>query len=122
MPNKEFPVLPLGQTTPVSLLEANVQSFSNGVTCALWFVAALIFLRFYRKSHDRLFMFFAASFAILSFNRIAFLLSSAPDENRTHLYVVRLIAFTVILVGIIDKNRSHRGPVAPPAPPSSRQG
>lgn len=93
--------------------------FSMGATCVLLLVAALIFTRFYRKSHDRLFLFFAAAFAILGVNRFFFLVIDTQDEASTILYVVRLAAFALILYAIIDKNRSPRLPGPPPPPPPS---
>jgi peptidoglycan/LPS O-acetylase OafA/YrhL len=91
--------------TPSPSVWQNLHNFSMGVTCALLLVAALIFLRFYRKSGDRLFLFFSAAFAILGVNRMFFVLVDAPDESRTVLYAVRLLAFALILFAIIDKNR-----------------
>ena len=66
---------------------------------------ALFFLRFYVKTKDRLFAFFAAAFAVLSVNQIAFLYVDPRSETRSYLYFVRLLAFCLILAGILDKNR-----------------
>jgi uncharacterized membrane protein len=63
------------------------------------------FIRFWRKSRDRLFLFFATAFLLLGVNWAALSFSS-KDEPNTELYVVRLIAFVVIVIGIFDKNRS----------------
>jgi len=94
----------------IGTLLDNLHYFSMGATCVLLLVAALYFLRFYRKSGDRLFVFFSAAFAILGVNRFFFLIIDAPDEARTVLYVVRLLAFLLILYAIIDKNRAPRTP------------
>ena len=48
---------------------------------------------------------FSAAFVILAIQRLALALSAAPMEDRTLLYVLRLIAFGVIAFAIIDKNR-----------------
>ena len=74
------------------------------VTCCV--VAAAFFLRFWRKTRDRLFAMFAGAFLLLAANWVALGFTRA-DEIRTALYVVRLVAFVVILVAIIDKNRSR---------------
>jgi uncharacterized membrane protein YcjF (UPF0283 family) len=74
------------------------------VTCCV--VAATFFLRFWRKTRDRLFALFAAAFFLLAVNWVA-LAFTRRDEMRTALYVVRLLAFVVILVAIADKNRSR---------------
>ena len=65
----------------------------------------LFFLRFYRKTRDRLFAIFAIAFWVLCLNWLALAFINA-DEVRTLLYIVRLAAFLFILYGIVDKNRA----------------
>jgi len=67
--------------------------------------AGLFFLRFWRDSRDRLFLVFALAFFVLSLNWLA--LVAAPVATGTHhfAYVIRLVAFVLLLVGIVDKNR-----------------
>jgi membrane protein CcdC involved in cytochrome C biogenesis len=68
-------------------------------------VAALFFLRFFRDTGDRLFAIFAAAFLLLAITRVGLALSSEHTESQTHWYWVRLAAFVLILIAIIDKNR-----------------
>ena len=74
-------------------------------------VCALFFLRFWRQTHDRLFLVFALAFGLLGLQRLALALTEPLDEWRTGLYVVRLLAFLLILGAIVDKNRrpAHHG-------------
>lgn len=72
-------------------------------------IAGLFFLRFWRKTRDRLFAVFALAFWLLALNW-ALLAFTAQDEVRPALYAIRLLAFVLILVGIIDKNRAARRP------------
>jgi len=51
---------------------------------------------------------------VLGVNRIALTFVQQTDESRTFLYVVRLIAFLIILVAIVDKNRARSAPRHPP--------
>ena len=76
------------------------------ITCCL--MIGLFFCRFYVRTHDRLLLIFAIAFWLLGLNWLvlAFL---HDDEIRTLLYVVRLGAFVLILVGILDKNRQTSG-------------
>lgn len=67
----------------------------------------LFFLRFWKKTHDRLFIMFAIAFWVLGVNWLALTLTPWEDESRTALYVIRLIAFILILIAIIDKNRAR---------------
>lgn len=79
--------------------------FVAGTLVMGYVVAAMFFGRFWRESRDRLFLFFAAGFALLAIQRatlaVAYLL---PVPLTTH-YLLRLAAFVVILAGILDKNR-----------------
>jgi len=72
------------------------------------FVIGTIFLRYWRQGRDRFFLLFAASFFVEGVNRVVQALSEAPNEGNLTRYGVRLVAFTLILAAIIDKNRSRR--------------
>ncbi|HEY4640808.1 MAG TPA: DUF5985 family protein [Thermoanaerobaculia bacterium] len=76
--------------------------FLSGVLTMGYLVAALFFLRFWRQTRDRLFGWFAAAFFILALHRV--FVVSMPDSELG--YVVRLLAFVVILAAIWDKNRA----------------
>ncbi len=71
-------------------------------------VAGLFFLRFWRDTRDRLFLFFASSFLIEGLNRAALALSSDPNEGRPFFYFVRFLSFVLILVAIVQKNMGKR--------------
>ena len=67
---------------------------------------ALFFLRFWKNTRDRFFLYFALSFALEAVNRILlFLVSSLHTENTPLFYLIRLTAYTLILVAILEKNR-----------------
>jgi hypothetical protein len=68
-------------------------------------IAALFFLRFWRDTGDRLFAMFALAFLLLGFTRLGLALSPEELEGHTHWYWARLVAFLLILVAIVDKNR-----------------
>lgn len=68
-------------------------------------VAALFFLRFWRDTGDRLFAIFSIAFLLLAITRVGLALSSEPTEGQTHWYWVRLAAFVLIFLAIVDKNR-----------------
>jgi hypothetical protein len=73
-------------------------------------VAGLFFLRFWRETHDRLFLIFAGAFWLLAAQRLALAFSRDMVEDDTGLYLVRLFAFLLILGAIVDKNRSSPQP------------
>ena len=69
-------------------------------------VVALFFLRFWRETGDRLFAMFALAFLLLGITRLGLALTPQdPTEGHTYWYWVRLTAFLLILVAIVDKNR-----------------
>lgn len=84
-----------------------LNSFLLGAIVMACMAAGLFFVRFWRKSHDRLFLIFAIAFWVLGVNWLC-LAFTEKDEVRTALYAVRLVGFILILVGIWDKNRPKR--------------
>ena len=84
-----------------------VNSFLNGIIVMGHAAAGLFFLRFWRKTHDRLFLMFAIAFWLLGVIRIAMVALGQPGEDH-YLYWFRLAAYLLILVAIIDKNLSWR--------------
>lgn len=77
---------------------------SGAIVMGYW-VAGLFFFRFWRQTRDRLFLIFASAFWILGVQRLLLALTSPLGETRSGLYMVRLAAFVLILVAIVDKNR-----------------
>jgi uncharacterized membrane protein HdeD (DUF308 family) len=79
--------------------------FVLGAIAFGYFLAALFFLRFYRDTKDALFVYFATAFIIEGVNRTLFAASSTPNEARPALYVIRAVAYGLILLGVYRKNR-----------------
>jgi hypothetical protein len=80
-----------------------LNAFLSGVITLGHATAGLFFLRFWKKTGERLFVFFAAAFWLLGAIRIAMLfLDELGEEDR--FYWIRLVAYLIILVAIIDKN------------------
>ncbi len=83
---------------------------AGAVTMGL-FVSGLFFLRFWRSSRDRFFLFFAISFWVEAVNRVLITYASTEStkpEEIPALYVIRLAAFLLILFAIYDKNRPNK--------------
>ena len=70
--------------------------------------SGLFFLRFWRESRDRLFAFFGAAFFVLAVSWALLALINPSDETRPYVYAIRLIAFLLMIVGMVDKNRTSR--------------
>lgn len=80
----------------------------SGLLVMGYAVAGLFFLRFWRETRDRLFGIFAGAFWLLALQRLLLALARNPDTEQVWLYGIRLLAFVLILVAIIDKNRGGR--------------
>lgn len=78
----------------------------SGIIAMGSLVAALSFLKFWRRSGDRLFALFGAAFAVFSANAVVLGLSDPGADPGVALYVIRLLGFLLILGAIVDKNRS----------------
>jgi len=73
-------------------------------------VAALFFLRFWRSTGDRFFLFFALSFFIEGLNRVFLSPTAQTDDGNPAYYLIRLLAYGLILYAIFDKNRPRKDP------------
>jgi hypothetical protein len=73
------------------------------------FVAGLFFLRYWRSTRDRFFLFFMLAFWIEAVNRLDMALTDSwnEDDSPVH-YLVRLLTYGLILLAIWDKNRPGR--------------
>jgi uncharacterized membrane protein HdeD (DUF308 family) len=85
-----------------------IEAFLVGVISACSFLAGLYFLKFWNRTHDSLFLCFSIAFFIEGVNRVATLHVQHPNEGNPWTYVVRLVAFIIILGGILEKNYGRR--------------
>jgi hypothetical protein len=83
--------------------------FFQGFSVAGAFAAGLLFVRFWHESRDRLFVHFAVGFWLIGASWGALGLFSPTEEARPYVYGLRLVAFVLIISGIVVKNRRRRG-------------
>jgi hypothetical protein len=67
--------------------------------------AGLFFFRFWHQTRDRFFLFFAGSFWLEAINRAALAVVPHASEQEPLFYLVRLVAYGLILAAIWQKNR-----------------
>ncbi len=79
--------------------------FIGGATMTAALVVALLFFRYWRQTHDRLFLMFAGGFVVFAVSRLILAFLEEDDEGRIFVYALRLLPFLLILAAIIDKNR-----------------
>lgn len=82
--------------------------FLSGATMLASFAIALFFLRYWRQTADRLFAIFALAFTVFACSRIFLTILDEANEARPYVYLLRLAAFVLIIVAIVDKNRAVR--------------
>ncbi len=81
----------------------NILFFISGAIASSSVVISLYFLRLWRRERDRLFLVFSISFFLLFVERL--ILIGQPDfEVRPYVFLVRLLAFLLIVLAICDKN------------------
>ena len=72
-------------------------------------VIALFFLRFWRNNKDRFFLYFSLSFAIEGVHRIYSAVHDDGGEDSPLHYLIRLLAYGLILWAILEKNLPRKG-------------
>lgn len=76
-------------------------------------LASLFFLKFSRISSDKFFRYLCVAFGALAIERVVGVITYVIDPSdegqsyaRPWIYLIRLAAFALILIAIIQKNRS----------------
>jgi hypothetical protein len=82
-------------------------SFLAGIIATGAFVAGMFFLRFWKSTSDRFFLIFALAFWMMTVDRIVLVAFNNSHEYNYSLYLIRLLSFVLILLAIIDKNRTE---------------
>ena len=81
-----------------------VVAFLNGGVATSYLVASVFFLRFWRKTRDRLFLSFSAAFVLLATNLLIVVTLGVEDERTGYSYILRVLGFLLILWAILRKN------------------
>lgn len=78
--------------------------FISGLITMGHLLAGLFFLRFWTRTRDPFFVMFACAFWLLALNQGVLALAEIPREERSWVYLLRLAAFSLIIVAIVRKN------------------
>ena len=78
--------------------------FFAGVISAGYALAAVFFMKFWRRTNDTLFIAFSAAFCMLALNQFLIALGGIPREEQSAVYLLRLGAFVLIAAAILHKN------------------
>lgn len=78
--------------------------FTAGLITMGYLVAGLFFMRFWRRTGDRLFLAFCLAFWLFALNQALVPLSGLPREEASGFYLLRLAGFGLIIAAILGKN------------------
>ena len=79
--------------------------FLAGAITMGFLIAGLFFLRFWKRTHDGIFIAFALAFWLLGLAQAMLSFGNILVEERSWLYLLRLTAFVTIIAAIWLKNR-----------------
>ena len=82
-----------------------MNDFLAGAISMGYAIAALMFLKFWRRTREGLFLAFSAAFLLLGLNQALLTFTRVPVEERSSLYLIRLAAFMLIILASWVKNR-----------------
>ncbi|WP_460450701.1 DUF5985 family protein [Alsobacter sp. SYSU BS001988] len=82
-------------------------SFLSGAVTMGYLAAALFFAKFWRKTRDSLFVMFSIAFALLALEQVILAGVGSEREEFTYVYLIRFVAFSIIALAIINKNRGR---------------
>jgi hypothetical protein len=80
----------------------------SGALALAYLLASVFFLRFWQRTSDRLFVFFAAAFGLLMLNQVATAIPALTDETGGSEYLLRVLGFGLIIVAIVERNLRPR--------------
>lgn len=85
-----------------------MEQMLSGAIATGWLVAGLFFFRFWRHTRDPFFLWFALSFWIEGGNRVALGLITGAGEDNPAFYMLRVVAYGLILFAIWQKNQPRK--------------
>jgi hypothetical protein len=81
--------------------------FLSGAVAFGFVLIGLFFLRFWYRLRDPLFIWFALAFWLLGASQAILTLAGIPQEERSAIYLIRLLAFSLIIFAVFRKNRAR---------------
>lgn len=83
-------------------------NFISGMIAMGYFLAGLFFLKFWMRSRDILFVIFAVAFWLLAAAQTLLPALELPREEQGWVFLLRLAAFALIVIAIVQKNMARR--------------
>lgn len=81
-----------------------------GAIAAGSYIVALFFVKFWKSTGDKLFLCFGLAFFLEGSNRLILggVLQLHAEYEDYSIYLLRLVSYSLILIGIIIKNKARR--------------
>jgi hypothetical protein len=86
----------------------DVAVFLGGMATMGFLLAGLFFFRFWVRTKDSLFAKFGIAFWLLAANQAFINVSGIPREDLSWAYILRILAFAMLIYGIVGKNLSQK--------------
>ncbi len=84
------------------------EQFISGAIVMGFGIACLLFVKYFRRTQQKLFLIFAASFFLLAVNYGWLAITQIPSEERSPIFLMRFIAFALIPVAIFQSTRREK--------------
>ena len=81
-----------------------MQAFLSGMTTMGFLVVSLLFVRYWRRTRDGIFVWFSISFALLALTQALPVIIEIPREEHSWVFLLRLLAFALLIFAILRKN------------------
>lgn len=86
-------------------MNTTILAFLNGGLAVASLAVGLVFMKFWRVSRDRFFIFFAAAFWAFALGATLRTIFASTSEHGHLVFLPRLLGFVIIVIAILDKNR-----------------
>lgn len=93
-------VVDLSRNFPVTI-------FLSGFATATFFAAGLFFFKFWKRSREPFFFFFAWACWILATERTLWLFADGISDTSKWLFIFRMAAFLLIILAVYRANKSR---------------
>ncbi len=80
-------------------------AYMHGAITLACVLIGVKFLKFWRSSKDRFFLWLSSAFFVFAIGWVIRAFGDASEDHAHYVFVPRLIAFLLIIAGILDKNR-----------------
>lgn len=81
-----------------------IPNFFGGAIVFGYALIGLFFLKFWKRTRDAFFGYFASAFFVLSIGRIIEAIVRTNETDTPVVYLFRLLAFLIIIFAIVYKN------------------